>query len=132
MQDPEPDAISGSPLEGDLLTSAELFTIVWDSLADVLGTAAVAALVRRAAGRAAHQHRELGELQIVRDELEYRYLVPASWSESAEAGPPALQALLAEVRRLLLELTGTVLHRRLEELPELRACELAWRAREAN
>src|SRR5947199_9375486 len=44
------DLLDGKPLD---LSAAGLFEIIWDTLADVLGTAAVAAIVRRAARRAA-------------------------------------------------------------------------------
>ena len=37
----------------DALSAAELFDLLWESLADVLGTAATAALLRRAIKRAA-------------------------------------------------------------------------------
>jgi len=112
--------------------AAKLFTLVWDLLADVLGTAAVAAIVRRAAGRAASASPELLDLVIVRQDLEYRYTLPAAWSQATEHGLVALRVLVAEIGRLLSELTGTVLIQRLEQLPELRAGRLVWRPEEAN
>jgi hypothetical protein len=113
------------------LTSAALFAVVWDALAGVLGTAAVAALVRRAVRRAAAESPELMELVVVREELEYRYTLPRAWSEKAEGGPIALRVLVRELGQLLVELTGTVVIRRMEQIPELRAHGLIWRA-EAN
>ncbi len=113
---------------GPNLPAAALFAIVWDALADVLGTAAVAAIVRRAAGRAAAESPELAELGVSRERLEYRYTLPKSWS--ADGGPVALRVLARELGRLLVELTGTVVVRRLEQIPELRAHGLVWRAEE--
>jgi hypothetical protein len=123
---------SGVDDGGIEIAAAALFAIVWDALADVLGTAAVAAIVRRAAGRAAAESPELGELVIFREDLEYRYTLPHAWSQTAERQPLALRVLVAEIGRLLVELTGTVVIRRLEQIPELRARGLVWRAEEAN
>ena len=79
---------------------------------------------------------ELVELAIVRENLEYQYTLPHAWSQPEERGAPetcALRAeLVAEIGRLLVELTGTVVVRRLEQIPELRARGLVWRAEEAN
>jgi hypothetical protein len=113
-------------------SAAALFAIVWDSLAELLGTAAVAAIVRRAAKRAAVERPELVDLVILREELEYRYKLPHAWSQKAERAPIALHALVAEIGRLLTELTGTVVIHRLEQIPELRASGLVWRAEEVN
>jgi len=114
------------------LSAAALFAIVWDALADMLGTAAVAAIVRRAAGRAAAENLELVDLVIFREDLEYRYTLPHAWSLNSQGAPIALRVLVAEIGRLLVELTGTVVIRRLEQIPELRARGLVWRAGEAN
>ena len=123
--------------DGDL-DAAALFAIVWDALAEVLGTAATAAIVRRAAGRAATDSPELVDVVIRREKLEYRYTLPHAWSHRAGAATPeqrapiAFRALVAEIGRLLVELTGTVFIGRLEQIPELRARGLVWRAEEAN
>ena len=123
--------------DGDL-DAAALFAIVWDAIAEVLGTAATAAIVRRAAGRAATESPELADVVIRREKLEYRYTLPHAWSRAAgpatpgERAPIAFRALVAEIGRLLVELTGTVFIGRLEQIPELRGCGLLWRAEEAN
>jgi hypothetical protein len=117
---------------GRALSAAALFTIVWDALAEVLGTAAVAAIVRRAAGRAAADSPELVDLVVLREKLDYRFTLPPGWSENTECLPPALTALFAELARLLVELTGTIVIRRLEQIPQLRAHGLVWRGKEAN
>jgi len=114
------------------LAPAALFGIVWDALADVLGSAAVAAIVRRAARAAAAEVPELADVVISREDLEYRYTLPHAWSQRAEHEPRALRVLVAEIGRLLVELTGTAVVRRLEQMPELRAGGLVWRAEDAN
>ncbi len=114
------------------LSAAALFAILWDALANLLGTAAVAAIVRRAARRAAAASPELVDLVVVREDLEYRYTLPDAWSQDAQRAPIALRVLVAEIGRLLAELTGTVVIRRVEQIPELRACGLVWREEEAN
>ena len=114
------------------LSAAALFAIVWNALAEVLGTAAVAAIVRRAAGHAAARSPELVDLVIVREDLEYRYTLPDAWSQDTQRAPIALRVLVAEIGRLLVELTGTVVIRRMEQIPELRARGLVWRDEEAN
>jgi hypothetical protein len=111
---------------GTGLPAETLFVIVWNALADTLGTAATAAIVRRAAGRAAVDHPDLVDLVILREELAYRYRLPAVWSQTEKCAL-AFRALVAEIGRLLMELTGTVVIGRLEQIPELRACRLVWR-----
>jgi len=133
--DEDPDLSEGG--EGEL-DAAALFSIVWEALAEVLGTAAAAAIVRRAAGRAATESPELVDVVIRRERFEYRYALPHAWSQTARAATPeerapvALRALIAEIGRLLVELTGTVFIGRLEQIPALRARGLVWRAEEAN
>jgi hypothetical protein len=103
------------------LPAAALFALVWDALADLLGTAATATLVRRAARRATPRCLELAELTVVRNELDYEYEVPAVWQDQAAGTPFALVALVEELWPLLVELTGAVAVRHLERIPELRA-----------
>ena len=122
--------------DGDLDTAA-LFALVWDALAEVLGTAATAAIVRRAAGRAAAESPELVESSSVArtSSTVTRCRTPGPSGQAAtpeERAPIALRALVAEIGRLLVELTGTVFIGRLEQIPELRARGLVWRAEEAN
>jgi hypothetical protein len=98
------------------LTVAQRFAVLWDALADVLGTAATATLLRRAmkgaAGRAALQG-----LSIERDGFSYAYAVPESW-HATHGGKPleALMAVIDELRPLLVELTGPIVIRRLERV----------------
>ena len=101
------------------MSGVAIFRMVWDALVDLLGTAATAALVGRAARRALLRSPELGELAIRRVDREYSYVVPRSFNR-AEGPPISLCNLLNELRPLLVELTGQVALRRLERVPELR------------
>jgi len=102
------------------LSAGAIFTVLWRELADILGTAAVASLVRRAAERAALRAPELAALSITREALEYRYVVPHAWNEPSPHAPQALRELCRELWALLVELTGTVVVNRLAKVPELR------------
>ena len=101
-------------------TSAALFTLLWNALADLLGTAATATILRRAARRATARSPELAEVTIVRESSEYRYTLPSAWSEGAGDADRALRLLIAELVPLLVELTGPVAVRHLARNPELR------------
>jgi hypothetical protein len=110
------------------LSSAALFSLIRDALADLLGTAATATLLRRAARRAASLNPELAMLTIVRENLEYRYTLPPAWndwnkplsSERPHDTQAALQHLVGELLPLLVELTGPIVVRHLAQIPELR------------
>jgi hypothetical protein len=117
--DPERTFCGKRPASADLSVAA-LFTVLWEALADVLGTAATATLLRRAALRAARHSPELAALVISRAKLEYRYALPPAWADGSERATLALRALVAELRPLLEELTGMVVVRRLERIRELR------------
>jgi len=106
------------------LSGADLFAALWHALADILGTAAAATLLRRAAQRAAVTFPELSDLEITRATLEYQYKVPAAWTHAAAAPPQALFLLVAELWTLLKELTGPVVVNHLEQVVELRECGL--------
>jgi hypothetical protein len=103
------------------LTAAELFQLLWDELSGVLGTAATAALLRRAVKRAARSEPALSGLVIERKGLEYAFSLPPSWTSDRTATAPAqLGALVrGELRPLLAELTGPVVIQRLGRVPEL-------------
>jgi len=105
---------------GALLSAAALFTVLWESLADIIGTAAAATLLRRSAQRAAPRCPELAALLITRERLDYRYSVPPAWSDPSADPPPALCELARELWALLVDLTGPVVANRLAAVPELR------------
>ncbi|HEV3189855.1 MAG TPA: hypothetical protein VGY54_05120 [Polyangiaceae bacterium] len=110
------------------LSSAAVFGLLWDALADLLGTAATATLLRRAARRAASRNPELAKVAIARENLEYRYTLPTTWndwtkplsSERPHDTQAALRDLVAELLPLLEELTGPIVVRHLAQIPELR------------
>jgi hypothetical protein len=105
---------------GALLSASDLFTILWDALADILGTAAAATLLRRAARRVVPRFAELAALSITRESLEYRYTVPPAWKDPSRDPPQALCELARELCTLLVDLTGSVVVNRLAQIPELR------------
>jgi len=112
------------------VSTATLFGFVWQTLAEMLGTAAAAAIVRRAAQRAAGQSPELAGLILRRDDLAYHYTLPPAWSkttQTAARGQGAFRPLVVEIGRLLAELTGSVVINRLEQVPALRERGLVWR-----
>ena len=110
----------GRPTDGAHLSAANIFGIIWRALADILGTAAAATLLRRAARRALPRWPELSTLSIRRESLEYYYTVPSAWNDPAPDPPRALCELARELWTLLVELTGSVVVNRLAQIPELR------------
>ncbi|HLK39716.1 MAG TPA: hypothetical protein VKU41_23330 [Polyangiaceae bacterium] len=116
----------GAPTKGTArvpgvsLSVADLFTLLWDALADLLGTATAAVLLRRTARRATQHCPELAELVVVREGLEYRYSLPAAWHTPTGEAHAALRRLVVELLPLLAELTGSVAARHLAQVRELR------------
>lgn len=107
------------PTESSELSAGDLFTILRCALADILGTAAAAALLRRAAQRAVVHWPELASLAITRERLEYSYSLPAHWKDPSSDPPRALCELARELCALLVDLTGPVIVNRLAQIPEL-------------
>jgi hypothetical protein len=97
-------------------SAAQTFAVLWTALHDVMGSAATAALLRRAAQYGSNRSPELGALVVRRERFEYRYEVPNSWAQEAR---DSLHVLMSELRPLLVELTGPVVLRRLHGIPEL-------------
>ena len=113
------EAQADRPAQGTEPSAGDLFTILWNALADVLGTAAAATLLRRAAQRAVPHWPELAGLAITRERLEYRYSLPVSWRDPSADPPRALCGLARELCSLLVDLTGPVIVNRLAQIPEL-------------
>jgi len=105
---------------GANLCTGDLFALLWDALAGILGTAAAATLLRRAAKRAVPLWPELDALSITRESLEYGYTVPTGWKDPDPDPPQALCELARELWTLLVDLTGPVVVNRLAQIPELR------------
>ena len=114
--------MSGTPAASTAESAAALFELVWRELAGVLGTSATATLMRRALRGAALRRPDLGldRAAVLREELEYRYVLPESWRNGGEASHEALRFLVRDqIIPLLGELTGPVGVRLVERIPEL-------------
>jgi hypothetical protein len=102
-------------------SAADLFDLLWESLADVLGTAAAALLLRRAIQQAALRAPRPERVVIARQGLEYGYRVPETWKQAGnDEAVDALRVVAAALRVLLVELTGPVVVDRLGRLEPLR------------
>jgi len=102
-------------------SAAELFDLLWGSLADMLGTAATATLMRRAIKQAAPQTSWSEPVVVSRNGLDYEYCLPETWKQPGnEKAVGALRVVAAELRVLLVELTGPVVVRRLARLAPFR------------
>ena len=103
-------------------SAAELFELLWESLADLLGTAAAATLVRRAIKRVAAHDPSVETVMVVRNGPDYEYTLPETWRQPAadEEALSALRKVAVELRMLLIELTGPVVVRRLARLASFR------------
>jgi len=105
----------------DAGSAAELFELLWESLADVLGTAAAATLLRRAIKRAARHGSPAELVTIIRKGPDYEYQLPETWRQPGnEEAVSALRAVAVELRMFLIELTGPVVVRRLARLASFR------------
>jgi hypothetical protein len=113
-------AVSAAADPGIGLSTGDLFAVLWRALADMLGTAAAATLLRRAAQRAVSRSPELAGLSITREKLAYHYTVPFSWNGPVPDQSQALCELARELWTLLVDLTGSVVVNRLARIPELR------------
>lgn len=110
-----------SDRDQDATSAAELFDLLWESLADILGTAATATLVRRALKQVASQTSWSEPVIVTRNGLEYEYRLPETWKHPGnEEAVGALRVLAAELRVLLVELTGAVVVARLGRLAAFR------------
>ena len=105
----------------DATSPAELFDLLWESLADVLGTAASATLLRRAIQQAASRSAWSEPVSVTKNGLDYEYRLPETWKQPGnEEAVDALRVVAAELRVLLVELTGPVVVSRLGRLAPFR------------
>lgn len=111
-------------------TPAARFELLRRALEEIIGAAATATLVRRAARRGARRSPELTELSIERRGVELRYTLPASWARECADPLESLRDLVHELSPLLIELTGMVVIRRLGVVAERGTASLP-RARRA-
>lgn len=110
-------------------TAAALFKLVWETMTDVLGSAATATLMRRSVRRAAERRHDLEGLVVRREGFDYAYKVPAEWQDARPEPVDALRELATELSPLLVELTGPVIVRRLDAIPDLQRCEITFEER---
>jgi hypothetical protein len=88
----------------DVSSAAKLFDLLWESVADVLGTAATATLLRRAIKRAASKTSWPEPITVARNGLDYEYRLPETWKQpGSEEAMGALRVVAAELRVLLVE-----------------------------
>ena len=120
------------PLPRRSAAAAELFQRLWDEVVDLVGTAATAALVRRALKRASAKEPELAALVLQREGLEYAWVLPAAWHdpERRDAVDHLRRLVRDDLHPLFRELTGPVIARRLAMAPDLVEAGLA--GEEAN
>lgn len=108
-------------------SAAELFALLWESLADVLGTAAAAIILRRAIQQAAFRSACAERVIVVRNGLEYEYRVPETWEQPGnDEAVDGLRVVAAALRVLLVELTGPVVVTRLGRLAPFRKWGIEW------
>jgi hypothetical protein len=102
-------------------SAAELFDLLWGTLADVLGTAATATLLRRAIKRGAARTAWSEPVVVARNGLDYTYRLPDAWKQSGnDEAVDVFRIIAAELKLLLIELTGPVVVTRLRQLAPLR------------
>jgi len=70
--------VSGN--DPNCVSAAELFELLWETLADVLGTAATATLLRRSIKQAAARTAWTEPVIVARDGLDYTYRLPEAWN----------------------------------------------------
>jgi hypothetical protein len=107
--------------------AAELFRQLWDEVADLVGTAATAALLRRALKRASAKQPELSGVVLHREGLEYAWSLPSAWHdpERRDAVEQLRRMAREDLHPLFRDLTGPVIARRLAQVPELVEAGLA-------
>jgi hypothetical protein len=99
--------------------------LLWETLSNILGTAATATLIARALKRALPSTPGLAELSITTKHFTYDYLLPEGWCTRDDAcGVAAVDRLLEELVPLLTTLTGHVVVRQLARLEPFAANRL--------
>jgi hypothetical protein len=111
--------LPGRTAAGAETAACNLFGLLWEGLADLLGTAATATLLRRAALRGTARNADLAGLVIQRHGLAWVYTCPPAWRASSD-DLRGLRVLIGELRPILVEMTGPVVVRHLEQIRELR------------
>jgi hypothetical protein len=102
------------------VTAGEVFALLWNAMADILGTGATATLLRRAIRKVAERRPDLKGLTIRKEALKYAFTIPDSWNEPQTTAMDALRDVTQALRPMLAELTGRVVLRQLEKLELLK------------
>lgn len=101
------------------VTAERLFELIWITLTDFLGSATTATLLRRTRRAVQDRGIDLEDLVITREGLRYSYVVPGCWRDGASHATHAtFSSFIEELRSVLVQLTGPVLLRRLDQVPE--------------
>jgi hypothetical protein len=100
---------------------SRLFEKLWLAMVQMIGTAATAALLYRAARYGAAEFPELAELEVHEVGLDYEYRLPGAWANQRQNGWPPSFAHLVRSRLvpILRELTGQVVIQRLRQERDL-------------
>ena len=116
-----PTSVAGSGAAGGgEISCAAFIAILWDALVDLLGSAAASTNLRRAALRAASRSPELALIVFSRVDMEYAYDLPTDFHDRVAGAAPAMRDLVRELLLLLEEMTGRVVVRRIEQIPQIR------------
>jgi hypothetical protein len=106
-------------------STAHLFVVLWDTLSNILGTAATATLIARAIKRALPSTPGLAELSITTRKFTYECRLPECWRKADNAAAAkAFDRLLEELVPLLTALTGRVVVRHMARLEPFSAKRL--------
>jgi hypothetical protein len=117
----------------DGTSAAELFDLLWETLADVLGTAATATLLRRSLKQTAARIAWAEPVIVTRNGLDFTYSVPGTWNQPGnDEAVDVLRILAAQLRVLLIELTGPVVVTRLGNLAAFRKWGIDFSVEEKN
>ena len=90
------------PRPTDSPVAARIFELVWDTLVDVLGTSATATLFRHAIRNVRAKGLsgvDMTGFDVIRDRLEYRFVLPPSWESENEQGVVGLLERQPELQR---------------------------------
>ena len=99
--------------------------LLWDTVSNILGTAATATLIARAIKRALPSAPALAELSITTQKFTYEYRLPDTWRAPDNAAAAAgFDRLLEELVPLLTALTGQVVVRQMARLEPFSAKRL--------
>jgi hypothetical protein len=123
--------VNGNDQDG--ASAAALFDLLWESVVDVLGSSATAILLRRSIKQAAPRIAGSAPVIVARNGLDYTYRLPETWKQPGnDEAVDALRIVAAELRALLIELTGPVVVARLGDLPALRKWGIDFTGEERN